>query len=325
MSPVVTAVRLGRLGDLVMTLPALQWLSDRVALQVLTSTVYVPWLAWAVPGARVVSRPEALDLADAVLDLHRVPASRRVMRQVPRVIGALRAHTDKESLRRRLLLTPLPGPLPRRTWPERHLRAVAGLARELGLPAPPTTSLPRLPSDGTLQSQVLGLVPGAAWATKRWPTAHFGELASRWHTRTGGTSVVFASTQEDDLADAVIAASDGTATRWPEGGPAGADPLVALSAGIGSCAAIVAGDTGPLHLAGALRRPLVGLFGPTPRAAGFAVWAEDAAYLGGADCSPCSMHGMDRCPRADLRCLADLLPSVVLAEVLAVTGRRDAA
>ena len=325
MSPVVTAVRLGRLGDLVMTLPALQWLSDRVALQVLTSSVYVPWLTWAVPGARVVSTPDELAPADAVLDLHRVPASRRVLRQVPRVSGALRAYTDKESLRRRLLLTPLPGPLPRWSWPERHLQAVARLARLLGLPVPPTTGLPRLPTEGTFQPHVLGLVPGAAWPTKRWPIAHFGELAACWNARTGGTSVVFASPLEDDLADAVIAASDGTAARWPEGGREGADPLVALSAGIGSCAVIVAGDTGPLHLAGALRRPLVGLFGPTPRAAGFGVWAEDAAYLGGADCSPCSMHGMERCPRVDLRCLADLGPSAVLAAVLAVTGRRDAA
>ncbi len=325
MSPVVTAVRLGRLGDLVMTLPALRWLTDRVALQVLTSPVYVPWLARAVPGARVASAPRELDPADAILDLHRVPASRRVLRRVPRVRGAVRAHTDKESLRRRLLLTPLPGPLPRRSWPERHLQALSDLAHRLGLPTPPSTALPRLPAEGTPRPQLLGLVPGAAWATKRWPTAHFGELAARWHARTGGTSLVFASAREDGLADEVIAASDGSATRWPEGGPEGGDPLVALSAGLGSCAGVVAGDTGPLHLAGALRRPLVGLFGPTPRAAGFAVWTEQATYLGGADCSPCSMHGMDRCPRADLLCLADLLPGTVLAALLAVTGRRDAA
>ena len=326
MSAVVTAARLGRLGDLVMTLPALAWLADRVDLQVLTDAVHVPWLSLALPEAKIASRADALRPAHGVLDLHGIAASRRALRGVPRAAGAVAVRTDKEGLRRRLLLTPLPGPRPRWTWPERHLRAAQTLARALGLAgSPPRGALPRLTSEVLPTAGLLGIVPGATWATKRWPAEHFGELAALWRTQTGGSARVFASREEDALATAVIGASRGAATRFPEGGPGGDDALVALVGGIASCAAVVAGDTGPLHVAGALRRPLVGLFGPTPRDSGFAIWTERATFLGGADCSPCSMHGGRRCPRCHHRCLVEVAPSRVLAALLDVADLRDAA
>lgn len=314
---IVTAVRMGRLGDLVMTLPALRWLAEHTTLQVLTAPLYVGWLQDALP-ARVTANASELEAADAVLDLHGVAASRRALRTVPRRPGAQLIRTPKESVRRRLLLTPLPV-APRWTWPERHLLAVAELASRCGLPAPPSTGTPRLVSDVEPLPGRLGVVPGAAWATKRWP--HAGALAAQWGARTGGEAIIFASAEEDALAEAVIRTSGGAARRWPE--DTEDDPLRGLIRGLASCAVVVAGDTGPLHLAGALRRPLVGLYGPTPRTAGFAVWPQ-ATLLGGADCSPCSLHGSDRCPRSHHRCLADLDVAGVLAACLEQTERRAA-
>jgi heptosyltransferase-1 len=60
----------------------------------------------------------------------------------------------------------------------------------------------------------------------------------------------------DRLADGVIGASEGFAKVVP----CSVEQLIALTR---RASVVIAGDTGPLHLAAALERPVVGLYGPT--------------------------------------------------------------
>ena len=329
MTPTITAMRLGRLGDLVMTLPALQWLAEDAVLQVVVGEPYVDLLKGAVPGARVVGDPEGLAVADVVLDLHGVPASRRLLPKVPASAAAIQLATRKESHLRRPLLVPGLRSLmrPRRTWPERHLEAARRARTALGLPSrrapavrPSLVEL--LPPDAgasgsnSVPAPVLGLVVGAGEVTKRWPLDHFVRLASLWTERTGGTCRLFAGPGEEGLVDRVAGAVPGV-ERWLEGADT---PLRDLCHGLSGCDVVVAGDTGPLHLAGALGRPVVGLFGPTPRDAGFWVWGDRGTALRtGVGCSPCSMHGQRGCWRGRRACLEDLIPEDVLAAALGLT------
>ena len=70
------------------------------------------------------------------------------------------------------------------------------------------------------------------------------------------------------LAQDVVAASDGTAAVSP---PTTIADLVSLTK---AAALMISGDTGPMHIAGAVGTPLVGIFGPTdPKRNG--PWAED--------------------------------------------------
>ncbi len=98
---------------------------------------------------------------------------------------------------------------------------------------------------------------GAAWPNKRWPPERFGELASFLRDACGLTPVVLWAPGEEDLADAVIAASSGAAIAAPA---TGVVDLVALAR---ASALFVSGDTGPLHIATAVGTPTVSLFGPT--------------------------------------------------------------
>ncbi len=97
--------------------------------------------------------------------------------------------------------------------------------------------------------------PGAGWGGKQWPAERFGEVA-RALARHNLKTLVNAGPDEDALAQAVIAASGGNA--------------FALNCSIGQLVALtrrarlmIAGDTGPLHVAASLGVPVVGLFGPT--------------------------------------------------------------
>lgn len=99
------------------------------------------------------------------------------------------------------------------------------------------------------------LAPAAGWGAKQWPAERYGAVAAALE-REGYRVLVNAATTQDEAALRVVEASGGTAT------------LVGCSVGqmialLRRAGVVIAGDTGPLHLAAALERPIVGLFGPT--------------------------------------------------------------
>jgi heptosyltransferase-1 len=101
------------------------------------------------------------------------------------------------------------------------------------------------------------LSPGGGWRSKCWPPERFGQLSKMILDSLGLRCVINYGPGEDDLALAVRECSGG-ADPVPYNGALG--PLMAL---LRNAACIVGGDTGPLHLAIALGTPAVALFGPT--------------------------------------------------------------
>ncbi len=101
------------------------------------------------------------------------------------------------------------------------------------------------------------LSPGGGWRSKCWPPERFGDLCSKLRESLGLRSVVNVGPGDNDLAASVVAASGDAAPVVYRGS------LGELMALLRGAACVVAGDTGPLHLAAALGAPLVALFGPT--------------------------------------------------------------
>jgi heptosyltransferase I len=101
------------------------------------------------------------------------------------------------------------------------------------------------------------LNPGGGWRSKCWPAERYGELHRRLADRYGWRGVVAFGPGEERIARSVIEAARKA-------------PPVALALGLGPLLAllwrakfVVSADTGPLHLAAALRTPIIGLYGPT--------------------------------------------------------------
>jgi len=101
------------------------------------------------------------------------------------------------------------------------------------------------------------LNPGAAWPNKRWPTDRFGALAAAIREAAGMRSLVLWGPGEQPLAEAVVSASRGSAELSPQ---TTISDLFALAS---RARVVVAGDTGPLHMAAGVGAPVVALFGPT--------------------------------------------------------------
>jgi heptosyltransferase I len=122
----------------------------------------------------------------------------------------------------------------------------------------------RLEAEGITEYVVLS--PGGGWRSKCWPVERFGKLASRIGQELKLRSVINAGPGEEDLVQGVIAAAEGTKPVVYRGN------LGELMALLKKASAVVAGDTGPLHLADALRAPVVAVFGPTDPARNGPYW-----------------------------------------------------
>ena len=97
------------------------------------------------------------------------------------------------------------------------------------------------------------LMPGANWVTKQWPVERFAGLVSPLRERFGLECVVAGGPDVAELAEQVPAAAN----------LAGRTNLRQLVALLEKAQLVVANDSGPMHIAAALGRPLVTPYGPT--------------------------------------------------------------
>jgi heptosyltransferase-1 len=96
--------------------------------------------------------------------------------------------------------------------------------------------------------------PGAGWGAKRWPTERYAAVAQALIDR-GLRVLINAGPGEEPLAEAIIDSADAATVI-----ACSLNQLIAITRRV---ALVIAGDTGPLHLACALGRPVVGIYGPT--------------------------------------------------------------
>ncbi|WP_371363063.1 Lipopolysaccharide heptosyltransferase 1 [Sporomusa rhizae] len=101
------------------------------------------------------------------------------------------------------------------------------------------------------------LIPGTNWPNKCWPTKHFAQLADKLYDENI-IPVIVGSPADTALARDIIAK-----TKIPPVDLTGKTSLKELSYILKNAQKVVAGDTGPMHLAAALQTPVIALFGPT--------------------------------------------------------------
>src|SRR5262249_37562767 len=130
------------------------------------------------------------------------------------------------------------------------------------------------------------LLPGTNWPTKRWPTEKFAELAGALSDRFNLVNVLAGGADVVPLAPQIVSETDASRQSGLIN-LAGATNLPQLVALLERADLVVANDSGPMHIAAALNRPLITLFGPTnPVRTGPYNRAESVLRLD-IPCSPC--------------------------------------
>ncbi len=163
----------------------------------------------------------------------------------------------------------------------------------------------------------LSVAVGAKWVTKRWPPESFGSLLASAQRSYGG-SVIFVGTTED-RDDSLRTASN---LNGPWRDLTGATSLPRLTALLAASDAMIANDTGPLHLAAALGVPCVAPYTCTKTAL-----HGPYGQRGGVETTvPCGGSYLKKCPHGSV-CFAELTPARLwptLEGVLLSWARRSA-
>lgn len=135
------------------------------------------------------------------------------------------------------------------------------------------------------------IVPSARWATKKWPAEHFAQLITKFHIScviTGGRGDRETAQEIIDIARNTEHDNFHSRQIINLCGKTNLKELVALIAG---SRAVVSNDSGPMHIAAALNKPVVALFGPTdPVKTGPYGWQKNSnlkVITSGVSCSPC--------------------------------------
>ncbi len=276
--PCFLVVRLGSLGDIVHTFPAVAGLRESFP------QAEIIWLTHPRWKALVESSELATEIWDAET------RSYASLREIITRIRKKRFTTaiDYQGLWKSAAL-PFLGRVPRRIGFSSHT------IREFGVPilytdrvrsvlahiadqngelsrcagarngvAPVTLSVSSVQEAFVLQllrdfsiARYIVLSPAGGWRSKCWPADRYGALCRLIHANLGLRCVLNYGPGEEDCVAAVKAAS-GEAAPIAYNGALG--QLMAL---LRNAICVVGGDTGPLHLAVALGTPAVALFGPT--------------------------------------------------------------
>lgn len=293
----VLMVRLGAMGDVIHALPAAAALRKAWPDASIGWAVETRWAALlcARPELRFDTPSEQKPLVDAVHTVNprawrAAPFSDETWRETRHALGGIRSSRyelaiDLQGLMKSALLAQCSGASARAGFArtresaatlfytrrvstsakhviEQHLQLVSSLTSQPCADA--EFKLPRNPEAEQWCDQAVGrqgwssfaiLNPGGGWGGKLWPAERYGEVALGLR-RHGISSLVNHGPGEEALAQAVVNASGGAATPMR----CSIGELIALTR---RARIFIGGDTGPMHLAAAMKVPVVALFGPT--------------------------------------------------------------
>jgi lipopolysaccharide heptosyltransferase II len=157
------------------------------------------------------------------------------------------------------------------------------------------------------------LAPGTNWDTKQWRRDGFAEVARHLLQKQFAVALIGAD-GERALCAEVATLAPGAVNL------AGETTLLELAALLRRSTICVTNDSGPMHLAVALQRPVVSIFGPTDP-----VWAgpykRDGAVLRvELPCSPCYLRDLRQCTHGHA-CMANVTAAAVIERVGAIVAK----
>ena len=156
------------------------------------------------------------------------------------------------------------------------------------------------------------MAPGTIWETKHWGSGKYAEVARHFLSK-GFAVALMGSRRERVVCEDVARLAPGAVDI------AGETTLTELAALIRRSAISVTNDSGPMHLAVALDRPVVSVFGPTDP-----VWIgpygrAGAVLQAGVPCSPCLLRQLSRCRYGHV-CMENVSASAVIERMEYVLG-----
>lgn len=321
----ILLLRFSSIGDIVLTTPVARCLKQQLGAEVhfFTKRAFAPVLEPNPHVDRVFSfekkLPETLpalrrERYDWVLDLHHNLRSA----QVKWALGRPSRSFDKLNLEKWLLVHAGLDRLPDRHIVHRYLATAEhlgvrydGQGLDYFIPASEEVDVRRL-VPGVTPGEYVAFAIGANHATKRMPEERIADICRRIQA-----PVLLLGGKTEQAAGARIAAAASPHVH----DLCGRLTLHQSASVVQQSGKVATHDTGLMHIAAALRKPIVSLWGNTVPKFGMYPFYPDGMALNttfevaGLPCRPCSKIGYDHCPKGHFRCMNDL-DTAAIAEVL---------
>jgi heptosyltransferase I len=166
-------------------------------------------------------------------------------------------------------------------------------------------------TDRLLQQHLLqqfgALIPGTMWETKHWDPERFAEVGL-WLKQRGFGVVLLGTRRDQTRCHAIAKMCPGAIDFSGQTNPA------QLSAILKRAAICVTNDSGSMHLAVALERPVVSVFGPTNPVQIGPYGRPEAVVRVAVPCSPCNFRQLSQCPHGHA-CMRQVSAAMVIERV----------
>lgn len=160
--------------------------------------------------------------------------------------------------------------------------------------------------------QWITLIPGARWENKLWPAENFSAFVRILSKRPELKFAVLGASSDKALGQTISSAAPDRVLDLT-----GQTSFHEMIEWLRISRLIIANDTGPMHVAAALRKPTIALFGPTdPRSAGPFGQLDNVMQATQPSCIPC-MKGRCSYPER-IACLKAITPEQVVAKASAL-------
>jgi heptosyltransferase-2 len=150
----------------------------------------------------------------------------------------------------------------------------------------------------------IGLCPGAKHFTKRWPKEYFIELGNSLES-AGYKIVLFGGLEEVELCFELENKIKNVLNLCNTS-------ILQAGSDMKMCKAIYTNDSGLMHLASAVKVPVIAFFGSTVREFGFYPYKAKSIQLENENlsCRPCTHIGRKSCPKIHFKCLKEIKPEL---------------
>lgn len=154
---------------------------------------------------------------------------------------------------------------------------------------------------------IVGMAPGSVWPTKRWIPEGFATVADKLIAEKGAGVILFGGPEDQELCTRIVSIMKNTPVV-----SAGDLSLRESASLIAKCHVFLSNDTGIMHLAAAMKVPVVAIFGATVPSFGFAPVGEGHTIIEKQlPCRPCGTHGGRQCVEDTFACMKDISPEEV--------------
>lgn len=167
----------------------------------------------------------------------------------------------------------------------------------------------RLSDDGCLVADraLVAVCPGARWATKRWMSEGFQEVARRLVQDHKAFIILLGGKGDAATCQQIHQTLPNDSLNY-----AGQLSLLESSAMLSFSRIVITNDTGMMHMAQAQKRPVVAIFGCTTKELGYFPIPENSVVVEHAlSCRPCTHNGRHECPKKHYDCMKKITPDQV--------------